>query len=323
MEGLIEHMSDYRPLVTFAVVSYNQERYIAEALESALAQTYTPLEVLISDDCSTDATFAVIEKIISNYTGPHKVIVSRNERNLGLIQHENKVWELSSGDLLVFQAGDDISLPHRTSKLVETWLSRDPHPDLVYSGTVRIDEHGNVILVDNKVIETTPRIDDTITGRKVFIAGGCALAVSRSLHFFVGPMNENVIAEDFVYSFRALLGNGFIGIPEPLVLYRQHSASIVGQLRSARKLGRLDDSYTKSQLATLHEYKRSMKAYKVKRPYLHWILDRRIKTCEMELRFGNAGTANKLLLLLWAICSLRLRAARNMLDVLKSRSATT
>jgi len=308
-------MLNNNPLVTFAVFSYNQERLIAEAVKSALAQTYTPLEVFISDDCSTDSTFSVIENIVADYTGPHKVIIHRNKHNLGYLGNVNKMWELTTGDLVVFQGGDDISLPHRTSKLVETWMSREPRPDLVYSGTVLIDEVGSVLLEDKIVVEKTPSIDGTITGRSVFIAGGCAVALSRSLHFFVGPLNESVIAEDFVYSFRALLGNGVASISEPLVLYRQHSASIIGHLKSDRKAGsRLDDKYFKSHLATLLEYKRAMDAYKAERPFLRWVLNRRIKTSEMGLRFGNIGMIKRSLLMLWALSTLRIRLLQKMLD---------
>lgn len=315
-------MFNHNPLVTLAVISYNQERFIEEAVKSALAQTYSPLEVVISDDCSTDTTFAMIEKIVSDYTGPHKVIVHRNEQNLGLAGNVNKVWDLSSGELLVSQGGDDISLPHRTSKLVETWLSREPRPDLVYSGDTRIDEYGNVIFENTRVVEKTPPIDDSITGRKIFVAGGCAAAYSRSLHYFVGPLNSSVVAEDFVYSFRALLGNGVVGISESLVLYRQHSASIIGQLKSAQKInGALGDFYVKAHLTKLVEYKRAMDAYKVKRPYLRWRLNRQIKSAEMGLRFGGSGFVKKGLLMLRAFSSLRIRLVRHMLSVLISPTA--
>ena len=318
-------MDNSKPLVTFAVFAYNQERLITDAVNSALAQTYSPLEVIISDDCSTDGTFALIEQIVDNYAGPHKVLVHRNEYNLGYVGNVNRVWELSSGDLVVFQGGDDISLPHRTSKLVETWLSHDPHPDLLYSGTVRINEDGDVIRVDNAVIEKTPPIDDTITGRKIFIAGGCANAMSRSLHFNVGSLDESVMAEDFVYSFRALLGNGVVGIPEPLVYYRQHSASILGELRAERKLlGRLrDEKYLKARLSTLNEYKRAMDTYNVKRPLLRWLLNRRIKSAEMNLQFSSSSIVKRSLLMLWAFITLRFRLLLDMLSALSQHSAKT
>ena len=191
----------------------------------------------------------------------------------------------------------------------------------MYSGVVLIDEEGSVISEITQVVEKTPRIDDTITERKIFIAGGCAAAYSRPLHFFVGPLSGGVIAEDFVYSFRALLGNGVVGISEPLVLYRQHSASIVGELMSSRKIrGRLDDKYLKAYIAKLFEYKRAMDAYKVKKPYLRWKLYRKINSSETELRFGSAGIIKKWLFMLWALSSLRIRLFRKMLSILTAPS---
>jgi glycosyltransferase involved in cell wall biosynthesis len=311
-------MRDNKPLVTIAVICYNQERFIEEAVKSALAQTYSPLEVVITDDCSTDATFSIIERIVSEYAGPHKVIVHRNEKNLGLAGNVNKAWELSSGELFVSQAGDDISLPHRTSSLVNAWLSREPRPDLVYSGVVLIDEVGNEISRDTRVAETTPPIADTITGRKIFVAGGCAAAYQRSVHFFAGPLSSGVMAEDFVYSFRALLGNGVVGIPEPLVLYRQHSTSLIGQLKSAKgkEFSRIEDKYLKADIIELLEHKRAMDAYKVKSPYLRWRLSRRICSMVMELRFGSSGIVKKWMIIIWSLCSLRFVLFRKLLTIL-------
>ncbi len=314
-------MLDSKPLVTIAVICYNQERFIEEAVQSALAQTYSPLEVVITDDCSSDNTFSLIEKTIAGYTGPHKVIIHRNEINLGLAGNVNKSWELSSGEFLVSQGGDDISLPHRTSRLVETWLSRDPRPDLVYSGVILIDENGKEISRNTKVAVKTPPIDGTVTGWNVFIAGGCAASYPRTLHYFTGPLSSGVIAEDFVYSFRALLGNGIVGIPEPLVLYRQHSASMMGQLKiSLQNNSSVDNKYINAQIIKLLEYKRAMDAYKVNKQHLRWIIARRLKSYETELRFANLGIGRKWLLILWALCSLRMRLFRKMLTLLSAPS---
>ena len=52
-----------RPLVTFALFAYNQEQYIREAIEGAFAQTYQPLEIILSDDCSTDRTFEIMREM--------------------------------------------------------------------------------------------------------------------------------------------------------------------------------------------------------------------------------------------------------------------
>ena len=61
------NMNTIRPLVTFGLISYKQEKFIEEAIKSALSQDYSPLEIVISDDCSLDNTFSIIEKVVSEY----------------------------------------------------------------------------------------------------------------------------------------------------------------------------------------------------------------------------------------------------------------
>ena len=122
-----------KPLVSFIIFSYKQEKFIRDAIRGALAQTYEPLEIIISDDCSPDNTFTIIEEETASYAGPHKVILNRNETNLGLPEHMNKVLKMARGEFIVENAGDDISCPHRTSVLVKRWLDKSDPVDLVCS----------------------------------------------------------------------------------------------------------------------------------------------------------------------------------------------
>ena len=68
-----------RPLVTFALFAYNQEKYIREAVEGTLAQVYDPLQIILSDGCSSDRTFEIIQEIAASYAEPHRLILNRNE----------------------------------------------------------------------------------------------------------------------------------------------------------------------------------------------------------------------------------------------------
>ena len=80
-----------KPLVTISMLTYNQERYVRDAVRGVLAQTYEPLEIVISDDCSTDGTWNIILEEVDAYRksgGVHKnIVLNRNEKNLGLIRH--------------------------------------------------------------------------------------------------------------------------------------------------------------------------------------------------------------------------------------------
>jgi glycosyltransferase involved in cell wall biosynthesis len=91
------HTNDL-PLVSFVLIAYNQEQFIAEAIQGAFAQTYSPLEIILSDDCSRDGTFRIMEEMANAYHGPHTVILNRNPKNLGIGGHVNRVMELAQGE---------------------------------------------------------------------------------------------------------------------------------------------------------------------------------------------------------------------------------
>ncbi|MFV1990405.1 MAG: glycosyltransferase family A protein, partial [Acidimicrobiales bacterium] len=96
--------------LTLVVLFYNQEAFAEQAVRGALAQTYSPLEIVLSDDASSDETFAVVQRTVDGYDGPHQVILNRNTINLGLTGNLNRAMELASGEIIVFTGGDDISL---------------------------------------------------------------------------------------------------------------------------------------------------------------------------------------------------------------------
>src|SRR5579872_6014823 len=97
-------LGELRPLVTFALFAYNQEAFIREALEAALAQTYEPLEIIVSDDSSTDRTFEIIQEIVGQYHGPHEVHIRRPEANAGLTAGISQVCGLAKGNFIVVAA---------------------------------------------------------------------------------------------------------------------------------------------------------------------------------------------------------------------------
>src|SRR5437867_2275570 len=96
-----------RPLLTFGVAAFNQERFIEEAVRAAFAQTYSPLEIILSDDCSEDRTFDIMREMAAGYKGPHRVILNRNPKRRSIGGHVNRLVEVSKGELIITAAGDD------------------------------------------------------------------------------------------------------------------------------------------------------------------------------------------------------------------------
>lgn len=133
-----------RPLVTFALFAYNQEKYIREAIEGAFAQTYEPLEIILSDDFSEDRTFEIMKSMASNYTGAHEIILRRNSRNVGTVDHVIRVARECKGKLLIVAAGDDVSYSQRAERLVDEWV-KESYPEVIFSDADVIDDGGKLI----------------------------------------------------------------------------------------------------------------------------------------------------------------------------------
>src|SRR5215475_13066302 len=131
-----------RPLLTFAVASFNQERFIREAVEGAFSQTYSPLELVLSDDCSDDRTFEIICEMAKAYRGPHRVVLNRNPVRRSIGGHINRILEISRGELIVAAAGDDVSLPHRAQATYEAWEASGRKATSIHARIIQIDERG-------------------------------------------------------------------------------------------------------------------------------------------------------------------------------------
>lgn len=212
------------PLVSVLLIAYKQQDVVADAVRGVLAQTYTPLEILISDDCSPDRTFEVIEGVVRTYTGPHRVVINRNERNVGITAHLSKLVRLSRGELIFVAAGDDISAPDRCRRVVETWLAQDRKPDLIATDLIELDSkghtHGHISPTD---LGTYRGFDDWLARPPHVI--GASHTWSRRLFERFGDMIPGAMAEDRIMTFRAIMSGGAVSLREPLVLYRHGGLS--------------------------------------------------------------------------------------------------
>lgn len=186
-----------RPLVTFALFAYNQEKYIREAVEGAFSQTYSPLEIILSDDCSSDRTFEIMEEMAAAYQGPHRVVARRNEINLGTAAHFSIAAARSRGDLLVVAAGDDISLAHRVERLIREWLALGRPLGITHSNMLRF--------VDGQPLDTATLRRPT----KVLSAAEVMEKILKggSISFFAPTF---MYSRDFLEAFQALLGGSIV-----------------------------------------------------------------------------------------------------------------
>jgi glycosyltransferase involved in cell wall biosynthesis len=239
-------MNKKKPLISFIIITYKQEDYVRQAIEGALAQTYSPLEIIISDDNSSDRTFSIIEETVKNYSGCHTVKINRTQKNLGIGAHINTVMNMCSGEIIIGSAGDDISLPERTLKCYEEFAKDNCSVMSVWSNAVVINENNKELSYINKsenLLSTLPaplhdyhalynepqRECDYLPENIVqgdYILHGCTHAWRREIFDFFGPMTIPVTYEDKVLPLRSALIGSIRYIDEVLVRYRQHSSNI-------------------------------------------------------------------------------------------------
>ena len=210
--------------MSILLIAYEQQATVAEAIAGALAQTYSPLELVVSDDASRDGTFAAMQAALAGYRGPHRVVLNRNERNLGIGAHLSRAVAMSHGELLFVAAGDDVSLPQRCERVVEAWLASDRRLDLIASALDDVDEHGAVhARIAPSDLSTYRDAADWIA-RPPFVVGA-AQAWTRRVFDRFGALPEGVVAEDLLMVFRAIVSGGAATLAEPLVRYRRGGIS--------------------------------------------------------------------------------------------------
>jgi len=213
------------PLVTVVLMTYNQEQFVRDAIHGALNQTYAPLEIIISDDASTDSTWRLIQNELKMYKGPHKVHSRRNARNLGINNHFNEVTQLATGEFIVVMAGDDISLPHRVRDSVD--ILQQTHIAGMFSNAICIDAHGHETGTFVDILKPTEELNPEIILQKGG-NGGCGFSMAwwQNVNNIFGAIPERPLGEDAFMPFRCALSGGFVYSQEPLVKYRQHGENI-------------------------------------------------------------------------------------------------
>lgn len=216
-----------KPLVTLTVICYNASKFVKEAIEGALSQTYSPLEIIFSDDNSPDGTFEIIKETVKDYTGPHKIVLNKNETNLGIGAHVAKVWyTIAKGEWIAVSAGDDVSLPNRIERLMEV---ATPETAAIHHNYTRIDDKRNPLPDLNefgpklRALETDS-IETIIKKGHWLIGSTMCFRVAMLKQF--KPFVAGLVNEDVVLAYRARHFGKVIYLDEKLFLYRIHEGSV-------------------------------------------------------------------------------------------------
>ena len=222
MERNDPRMPEEMPLVSVVIPVYNGERYVAAAIESVLAQTYSNFELIVVDDCSQDASLEVIHQYMYQ---DHRINVIKNAKNLGVAETRNIGIRASKGKYIALLDCDDLWKREKLTRQVS--LLEESKTQISYCSYGFINEGGKEIKAPFIVPETT---DFEKMLWKSVISCSTALIDSRLLqqHMF----QSDFYHEDYVL-WMDLMQSGAVAVgdTEVLAFYRQTQSS-----RSSNKM---------------------------------------------------------------------------------------
>ncbi len=204
-------------MISIVLPTYNGSRYIQYAVDSILKQTYTDIELIIVDDCSTDDTGAIVDKM-AKYDKRIRVI--HNKINKKLPASLNIGFENAHGDYFTWTSDDNL-YKSNALEIMLLYLKENPETDIVYAMCDTIDSDGNLVAANinqEKGNEENNNIHNWV--------GACFL-YKREVHDKLHGYDENLfLVEDYDFWLRAARYFKYQKINQTLYQYRVHANSL-------------------------------------------------------------------------------------------------
>lgn len=212
------------PLVSVAIITYNQKKFLKEAIKSVLIQDYNNIEIIVSDDNSNDGTKELLMAYQETYGDKFKVALG--EKNLGVTGNSNRAFYKCQGEYICWLGGDDLMLQGKIKKQVAL-MQKVKNCSIVYHNLeVFQSDTGSTLYEFNR--KNKPR-EGSIS---VLLKYGCFLGASsvmvrRSMMPNSGFLESLSVASDFYCWINVLENGGVICyLPEILGRYRRHTNNV-------------------------------------------------------------------------------------------------
>jgi glycosyltransferase involved in cell wall biosynthesis len=231
------------PKVSVAIPSYNQKEFLREAIESVLGQGYDNLEIVVSDDASTDGTQEMLREYDKKHPGKFRMIFQK--KNLGITGNNNSAFFGCSGKYLAWLDGDDMMLPGKIKKQVAL-MESNPNCVVCCHNIEVFDSESNKLLK----YYYDPKLPFPIEGRfeKIIQYGGFIGRPSQMFRRSACPKygfeTRLSRAPDWLFLIETGMKGEIKYIPEALSRYRKHEANVTKKTGS-------DLSYKLTTLAIL------------------------------------------------------------------------
>lgn len=195
-----------KPLVSVICLCYNHARFVREAVESVLNQTYQHVQIVVVDDASPDNSVGEIQALKAKYPSIQLLLLSQN---LGNCKAFNEGLKLASGEYIIDFATDDLMTPDRIEKQVKYFETQDPAVGVVYTDAEYITENGEFIrnhfdhLFRKKLISRIPEGDvyrDVLT---TYFIPGPTMMIRKEVFAALNGYDESLTYEDFDFWVRS------------------------------------------------------------------------------------------------------------------------
>lgn len=249
-------------LVSIVVASYNHAEYLAQRMDSLIAQTYPHIEIVVIDDCSTDDSLQVLRR----YENNQRVRLIARERNGGWVAVSNQGIELSRGEFIIFANCDDACEPLLIERLVSAMRSGD-NVGIAFCRSWLVDKDNQILSDDLRsqqiAFQKRCSVDALIPGAEMgkYLLHSCvipnlsAALIRRECFSRVGVLSPDYRAcSDWDLFFRVAEHFDFSYVSQPLNLFRQHETTI----RSVMKERATYDEYFRVLLGHLPSQKLSV-----------------------------------------------------------------
>lgn len=227
--------------VDILLATYNGEKYIKEQVESILNQTYENIQIIISDDCSTDKT----RQVLKEYENNEKIKIFYQEKNLGYVKNFEFLLKQVESNLYMLSDQDDVWKKEKVEKSVEK--IENEKLDLVFGDLEVVDENLNTLYKSyNRYMHLIHKIKKYQKDYRLQYLYNCMTGctiisrknwIDKVLPF---PTNSKYMIHDYWLGLVIAL-NGKVGyIEEPYILYRQHGKNQVGSKKASKTASKLE-----------------------------------------------------------------------------------
>ncbi|MGH9879715.1 MAG: glycosyltransferase family 2 protein, partial [Nitrososphaerales archaeon] len=223
-----------KPGISIALCTYNGAQYLSSQLESYLAQTYLPDELIVCDDCSQDETVAILNGFAAR--APFSVRILVNDRNLGSTKNFEKAISLCSGGIIFLSDQDDVWAPYKIERVFNAFGSNS-EIGMVFSDAELVDETLQPLgrnLLDGRI---TREERELIEKGNLFailfkrnIVTGATLAFRAGYSNAIIPISTDIpkmFHDEWIAVILSIIAKN-IFLDEPLIKYRQHNKQQIG-----------------------------------------------------------------------------------------------